>query len=236
MRKSLSIMALSLICFTKVVAQCFIETENGFDSLYTWEVNDIREYQGIYRIGNYHEDNSSLLIIVQDTLVIAQLKSYRMNSGYFIPVYLNLVDATLHTNGTLSSKNFEVKFGSFLHEEGMAVCINGDTTFGEIIKKTPTLAWQYQNNLEGILDGMFSQASVAPLTESKLREYSSEELRLMRNEIFARYGYMFKWNGEMYKHFKEQTWYSPRHSNVNSFLTTIEKINIKAIQTEEGKR
>ena len=56
----------------------------------------------------------------------------------------------------------------------------------------------------------------------------------MRNEIFARYGYIFKEGGEMEKYFKSQDWYTPEHKNVNDFLTEIEKENLKLIREVEA--
>ena len=57
----------------------------------------------------------------------------------------------------------------------------------------------------------------------------------MRNEIFARYGYIFNSGGEMEAYFKKQDWYSAHHSDVNNFLTELEKENIKQIKSIENK-
>ncbi len=51
---------------------------------------------------------------------------------------------------------------------------------------------------------------------------------IMRNEIFADHGYIFKiekWN----KYFTNQDWYTPRFEEVANKLTIIEKINIENI-------
>jgi hypothetical protein len=55
-----------------------------------------------------------------------------------------------------------------------------------------------------------------------------EELDIMRNEIFAEYGYRFtteKWQ----KYFSAQSWYAPRYDDVNDLLTEIDKANLKTI-------
>ena len=63
---------------------------------------------------------------------------------------------------------------------------------------------------------------------------SIEDLDIMRNEIFAEYGYRFqseKWQ----KYFSNKKWYKPRYDNVDDQLTEIDKANIKVIlQTKEA--
>ena len=62
---------------------------------------------------------------------------------------------------------------------------------------------------------------------------SRNELKLMRNEIFARYGYKFEPNGRMDKHFTEKPWYLPEHEDVTPFLTNIEVQNVNQIKSTE---
>jgi hypothetical protein len=58
------------------------------------------------------------------------------------------------------------------------------------------------------------------------------ELKIMRNEIFARHGYKFK-TEEMSKYFNKQKWYKPEYDDVTSKLTEIENANIKMIKQYE---
>ncbi len=65
---------------------------------------------------------------------------------------------------------------------------------------------------------------------NKLNAY---DLDIMRNEIFADYGYKFKseeWN-EFFSQFK---WYKPTLDNVDSLLTDIDKHNIEVILTAKN--
>lgn len=70
------------------------------------------------------------------------------------------------------------------------------------------------------------------LTEDDLAGMSKKELRLMRNWIFARHGYIFS-TTEMRNYFEQQPWYQGRYSNVTSMLTDIEKYNINFIKEHE---
>ncbi|MCV9387758.1 YARHG domain-containing protein [Reichenbachiella ulvae] len=66
------------------------------------------------------------------------------------------------------------------------------------------------------------------IPEFVLKGKAEEELRLMRNEIFARYGYIFK-SEKLTEYFSTKPWYSPKNSNVESKLTEVDKINIQRI-------
>jgi serine/threonine-protein kinase len=80
--------------------------------------------------------------------------------------------------------------------------------------------------------GMFPEASTRLLTPSDLASRSRWELRIMRNEIFARHGYIFK-TPEMCSYFARQSWYSPRYDDVTKFLSDIEVSNTKIIKSSE---
>ncbi len=74
--------------------------------------------------------------------------------------------------------------------------------------------------------GKYPEGSYKKLTRSMLASKSKLELQIMRNEIYARYGYIFKKGGKMEKYFKSQKWYYPQHKNIDSFLSPLEKKNI----------
>lgn len=57
----------------------------------------------------------------------------------------------------------------------------------------------------------------------------------MRNEIYARYGYIFKPNGDLDNYFKKQRWYKGQHQDVSNFLTGLENQNIELIQMAEER-
>lgn len=86
--------------------------------------------------------------------------------------------------------------------------------------------------------GKYPQSSTRYLTVNDLSGLSNAELRIMRNEIFARNGYVFKTEA-MSNYFNRIDWYRKIDKlNVNddgsSLLTDIEKANIKIIQKYEA--
>lgn len=82
------------------------------------------------------------------------------------------------------------------------------------------------------IEGKYSIASTRILIEQDVNKLSKIELRLMRNEIFARYGYIFK-SKDLQEYFLSQPWYHPQKEDVSSMLSDIEKENIAFIQKHE---
>lgn len=73
------------------------------------------------------------------------------------------------------------------------------------------------------------------LTESDLKDKSKEELALMRNEIFARKGYIFQ--TEPYKsYFNSKSWYKPNSDFSVEMFNQTEKENINIILQAESNK
>ena len=60
-----------------------------------------------------------------------------------------------------------------------------------------------------------------------------EQLRLMRNEILARHGYVFK-SKDLKDYFSSKPWYHPGTNNNNIKLSVIEQTNLELIKSEEA--
>lgn len=71
-------------------------------------------------------------------------------------------------------------------------------------------------------------------SEQEIQNKSLDELRILRNEIFARHGYIFK-SDDLQNHFSEFDWYKPTKTDVNQFLTETDKANIELITKLEVK-
>jgi hypothetical protein len=84
------------------------------------------------------------------------------------------------------------------------------------------------------LPGQYSQASSRLLMTADVSTLSAADLKIMRNEIFARYGYIFK-SADLKKHFEAQAWYKPLSADVTSQLTDTEKKNIELIRSWEDR-
>ncbi len=81
--------------------------------------------------------------------------------------------------------------------------------------------------------GRWSFTSTRRITEQDLRGLSDWDLTIMRNEIYARHGYIFQ-TKQMKEYFNSQSWYYPRYSSVN--LSNLEYQNVATIKNEEDFR
>ena len=61
-----------------------------------------------------------------------------------------------------------------------------------------------------------------------------EDLDVMRNEIFAEYGYRFK-SEKWQAYFGQQAWYNPQYDNVDNMLTETDRYNIQFIYDFQEK-
>lgn len=80
--------------------------------------------------------------------------------------------------------------------------------------------------------GKYPFTSERLLTESEIEKYDLFELTIMRNEIFARYGHIFKTQG-MKSYFENEESYISRIVDATPFLSNIELRNIEIIKKRE---
>lgn len=82
------------------------------------------------------------------------------------------------------------------------------------------------------LPGIYPEGSERLLRVSDIEGLNNWDLKVMRNEIYARHGYIFK-TDEIKRYFNQQSWYTPKHDNVESLLSDLEKKNIHFIKSYE---
>lgn len=73
------------------------------------------------------------------------------------------------------------------------------------------------------------QLSINVQPDSFFKGKTKDELKVMRNTIYANYGLTFQAGGEMEKYFRKKNWYNPYLKDVSNCLTYIEKKNIQTI-------
>lgn len=62
-----------------------------------------------------------------------------------------------------------------------------------------------------------------------------DELKWVRNEIYARHGYVFT-TKEIQARFERESWYQPVSDNSQVKLSTVEQANVAILKNEEDKR
>jgi hypothetical protein len=87
----------------------------------------------------------------------------------------------------------------------------------------------------GVAPGLMYLFQKTLLTDSILRGMSLYDLRVIRNEVFARHGRRFEtpWLRDF---FRNEPWYTPRSDFTIASLSETEKANIKLIQAAENRR
>lgn len=78
----------------------------------------------------------------------------------------------------------------------------------------------------------FDWLSTREVTPKDLENKSKEQLRIMRNWIYARHGYIFK-SKDLTEYFEKFPWYEPTSKNVTSEFNKIEQANVSLIQSYE---
>ncbi|MBR1520504.1 MAG: YARHG domain-containing protein [Bacteroidaceae bacterium] len=81
--------------------------------------------------------------------------------------------------------------------------------------------------------GRFFFASTV-LLNNGLSQYEKSTLRVMRNAILARHGYVFQ-SKDLQDYFSKEPWYKPAASNDNIKLSLIEQLNVELIQFAEKR-
>jgi hypothetical protein len=105
-------------------------------------------------------------------------------------------------------------------------------SFGETYSYVPNIGFSVGKRI--IYDGFVLLLDFV-IPDSSLAVLNKEELRLLRNTIYARYGMIFQ-SKDLKTHFQQFNWYNPRSNNVASRLTDVDKENIKNIQVFENAR
>lgn len=85
----------------------------------------------------------------------------------------------------------------------------------------------------GTDEDQYDWLSQRAVTASDLSGKTVGDLRLMRNAIFARHGYIFQ-SKDLQQYFENFSWYTPQYSDVTAMLSPLEKKNIDFIKKFEG--
>lgn len=104
-----------------------------------------------------------------------------------------------------------------------------------VVKRTSITNTDVYKYLKTNFKGKYPETSEKLLTEKELKNISKKQLKIMRNEIYARYGYIFK-TADMSDYFKKQENYLAIMEEVDAFLSDIEIKNIALIKSFEQNK
>ena len=163
--------------------QYYADIEIPKTSLTTWQVKSISEYQGTFKFG-ISEGECELRIIICDTITIAQTSYYDVDSttGGFKAAFENFTNVRIKGDKFFSDQR-NGEFVIYKNEYG--------TVTGLFIYKP----WTYKFNDGGEFGSRFPDegvymvgdypfTSTKLVTEKELQKYTSQELKIIRNEIY----------------------------------------------------
>lgn len=119
--------------------------------------------------------------------------------------------------------------------------VGGYFIYQNFIKKTETINYEtsvnnensyYDNNAIDESEYEYEYLREREMTYDDVKDKSAEELRLMRNYIFARRGYIFE-SEDLKEYFERFSWYVPLYYDVTPRLSDIEKYNVNFIKEYE---
>lgn len=208
--------------------------EEGNISLKNWEENNIKNYAGVYSFGE-SEAESSLQLYISNNIICAQLekgdwafKNDKIIGWHF--TYQNYTNVKIKGNHFYSDQS-NGEFVVFKHNNKK---YKGLKLFNPPVQMGSNGEYEIGSFSQIDSIGKYFKTKTEIISIANLKKMNKEELKIMRNEIFARYHYLFK-TKKMSNYFNKQEWYKGYHQNVNSFLIEIEKENIKNIREIEVK-
>lgn len=119
--------------------------------------------------------------------------------------------------------------------------VGGFFIYQNFTKKTETINYDtsvnnessyYDNNAIDESEYEYEYLREREMTYTDVEGKSAEELRLMRNYIFARRGYIFE-SEDLKEYFEQFSWYVPLYYDVTPRLSDIEKYNVNFIKEWE---
>lgn len=150
-------------------------------------------------------------------------RAFRNNDTDTIKLYLKY--------GKVSNLESWLKFAKKESQTEMAKVVEDHLKARE--KRKPSAIHKPSNLMELVQKG-----NLAPLKKhldsTQLLGVTKAQLRIIRNTIFAQYGYRFR-SKELQAHFGRFSWYKPRKVNIGQALTATDKANLKLLKRVERK-
>lgn len=222
----------SLLLFLSIYA--FAQTE-----ISPWLPDSPEEFEGVYHFGD-SEMEVDLVLIYADGKYYAQIRSGNWdnkNKGWMLN-FETLNNVKIEGNKFYSDKsNGELIAYDDGTVKGKGLLVN-DSWTGSTGRQVDGYDFGFLVAPKSFyFAGKYDLASLKLLTLEDLKGMTHTEIEIMRNDIYARYRYIFKDNREMKIYFNKQKWYDEQHENVDAFLTDLEIENIKLIKRfiEQGE-
>lgn len=198
---------------------------NGVENVFlktTEESQDlnIRKQQALLK-GTYTKNDGKRVVIGRNTISVGrEAGSYEVmtfNGMALNIIKLSGISGAKYWMMVPTAKGYNLYTGEY-DEYGM---FTRGQRIGSLIESDPEV-------------GRFDATAHVVLNGNILSTYKKETLRLMRNEIMARHGYVFQAQ-DLKDYFSREPWYKPGDDNSSIKLSFIEQLNVDLIVGEENR-
>lgn len=234
------IFILSLLIFPYISnGQIIVDYQVNESLIKVWKTEKKEDYEGVYRFG-WSEWESEFYLAIDEEVISAQVKDHEWinsedeNLRGWQSRYQNYHNVRIIGNKFYSDESN----GEFVTYELDGKKINGlklETPPNNNDSKYEIGIYQTEDKLI-FFSGEYTRTKFDIMSSEILKSFSAQDLKIMRNEIFARYGHVFIKGGEMAEYFSHQRWYHPIERDVMQLFTEIEKQNISNIRTIEMEK
>ncbi len=215
------------------IYKAYVSVQNeeiNFSSLKKIKSPKISDYQGSYHFGD-SEAESQLEILYSNDQLFARTEYNDWENNTWV---------LKHHRESVTYEKGILYIGDISYQ--LYVCADDSNLF--LKKGTKGLASFYneienekvyhylQFNDDSLVEksfGEYPETSFVKLSVKDLQRYSKRDLKIIRNEIFARNGFIFKKGGEMERYFLQKKWYNSIDKTNTPSLDTIENHNVNLI-------
>jgi len=220
--------------------------ENNFNEIYRYSKKAISIKPNEYRFynalsiscvynGRYEEGISAATTALDlhpgfNTAYRGLVLNYVLNNQFekAKPIYIDWKNDWLNFTGKNSKKGKEEFLFDIKELEKAGIRHKNFAKVRELLNNKHS-----SKNTRNVTKGKYIFASNKAIKFNKLWKFSLYELKIMRNEILARYGHSFKSNSQIQKYFNKQEWYKNKGINAYHLITKLEKNNITKIRMAE---
>lgn len=174
---------------------------------------------------NNAAENSDYEFVRRETPLSSKKTSLIMQRNLLLPIVIAIAVIMTVTASFLAFKLLRDNDNSETPSDiGNEQKIKTDTAADdETVHNSPSLPEEYEIDFDESKDYIYP-SDREYLDKSQLENLTKEEVALLRNEIYARRGYVF--NSEEYKkYFSSKPWYVPNENFDESMFNPIEKAN-----------
>lgn len=226
--------SIDTVYFTYVSVQSYEISHSSIKK----EINpDAKAYQGSYHFGE-SEGESQLEILHSNGKLYARTvySEWRQNGWVGVIERLPIVysKGAVWVDEYLYTLYKCVKTAPYTLDKGTKGLVSF-VIVDNVDENTVKQEEQFNPDTKGLkkAPGTYPETSFVKLSDNDLKSYSKSELKIMRNEIFARHGYIFKKGGEMDNYFSRLNWYKSVTKKVSVNLSDIEQYNVNLILRTE---